>query len=106
MSLPRSKSMSTSSKAISRQKISKTFLTSSNCLFSIGDSHKAKKKTSSIKIRLHKDYSSIPKRRNDYEISSQKKIESQIKAMNKENRSEFREALNKHNFDTEVFIPR
>ena len=35
-----------------------------------------------------------------------KKIESQIKAMNKENRSEFREALNKHNFDTEVFIPR
>ncbi len=60
-----------------------------------------------IKIKLQKAYSPRRKGQNDYQIlSSQKKIENEIGSMSKENRSEFREALNKHNFDTEVFIPR
>ena len=60
-----------------------------------------------LKMKLQKVYSPRRKGQNDYQIlSSQKKIENEIGSMSKENRSEFREALNRHNFDTEVFIPR
>ena len=64
-------------------------------------------KIPSVKIKLKKNNSPIPNRQNGYgKLSSKKKIESEIYSMSKENRCEFREALSKHNFGTEVFIPR
>ena len=59
-----------------------------------------------IKIKLHKLYS--PRRgEKNYEIlSSQKKIANEIDSMTKEHRNNFREALTKYSFDTEVFIPK
>ena len=66
-----------------------------------------KKSSKHTKIRLNKLFLPRGKGINNYKIlSSQKKIENEISAMTKENRNEFREALNKYTFDTEVFIPR
>ena len=39
-------------------------------------------------------------------LSPKKKVENEISLMTKENRDEFRDALNKYNFDSEVFIPK
>ena len=65
-----------------------------------------KKNLKQVKIKLQKNYS--PRRgENNYEIlSTKKKIENEIASITKENRNEFREALSKYSFDTEVFIPK
>ena len=65
-----------------------------------------KKSPRNVKIRLRK-ISSRKRKNNPYEIlSSQKKIENEIGSMTKKNRNEFRDALNKYSFDSEVFIPK
>jgi hypothetical protein len=64
-------------------------------------------KIPSVKIKLKKNNSPRPNRRNYYgKLTSKKKIESEIHSMSKENRCEFLEALSKHNFNSEIFIPR
>ena len=65
-----------------------------------------KKNQKQSKVKLNK-LSSPYKGNNQYEnISCQKKIESSISSMTKENRDYFRDALSKYSFDTEVFIPK
>ncbi len=65
-----------------------------------------KKNLKQVKIKLQKNCS--PRGgENNYEIlSTKKKIENEIASITKENRNEFREALSKYSFDTEVFIPK
>ena len=65
------------------------------------------KSPKSTKIKLRKNQYSPRRGKNQYQIlSSQKKIENEIGSMAKETRNEFREALNKYSFDSEVFIPK
>jgi len=69
------------------------------------EKEKEKKNLKQSKIKLNKFYS--PRRKGEYEIlTTKKKIENEISSITKENRNDFVEALNKYNFDTEVFIPR
>ena len=63
-------------------------------------------KKNQLKTKSPKLYS--PRRsENNYEIlASQKKIANEISSMTKEFRNDFRKALTKYSFDTEVFIPK
>ena len=71
------------------------------------EKEKEKKNLKQSKIKLNKFYSPRRKGENQYEIlTTKKKIENEISSITKENRNDFVEALNKYNFDTEVFIPR
>ena len=66
-----------------------------------------KKIQKSTKVKLQKNFYSPRRGENQYQIlSSQKKIENEIGSMTIENRNNFREALNKYSFDSEVFIPK
>ena len=61
-----------------------------------------KNKNSSAKNKLNK----IIMAKNLFGLPPRKKVENEISSMTKETRDEFRDALNKYSFDTEVFIPK
>ena len=63
-------------------------------------------KKNQVKTKLHKFYT--PNRgKNQFKIiSKKKKIEDSINSLSKENQNNFKIALNKHSFDSEVFIPK
>ena len=61
-----------------------------------------KNKNSSTKNKLNK----IIMAKNLFGLPPRKKVENEISSMTKETRDEFRDALNKYSFDTEVFIPK